>query len=56
MKYISEQITKAEREGWFDAVNYPNAVACMELLKSIRIYCDTQMKGLAADSEGQQDD
>ena len=42
-KYISAQITKAERRGWFDKINYPNAERCRDLLKEIRTYCDKRI-------------
>ena len=40
LMYISGQITKAERQGWFDKINFPNATNCVELLKEIRRFCD----------------
>lgn len=36
LEYIANQITKAERSGWLDAVNWTNAVRCQDLLKDIR--------------------
>ena len=37
--YISDQITKAEREGWFDKLDFTNADRCMRLLLAIRDEC-----------------
>lgn len=42
LQYIADQITKAEREGWFDTINYPNAERCRALLKEIRDYARAQ--------------
>ncbi len=53
LRYISDQITKAERKGWFDHVNYPSAINCMGLLKEIRSHCD---KVLADEKESREID
>ena len=40
LEYISNQITKAEWQGWLDVIDYPSAERCRSLLLEIRKFCD----------------
>ena len=51
LQYISSQITKAERQGYFDKINYPNAEFCIDLLKEIRKHCDQRLSAEQQDAD-----
>lgn len=49
IEYISGQITKAERNGYFEKINYLNAEFCIALLKEIRVFCNEKVNARKED-------